>query len=84
MECSKQGLWHWYFRDDTLELHENFARLHGYQLLERKLENRPVIIAMKTNAKEGDREKFIESGMDDYISIPINIKAIESLLIKVA
>ena len=32
---------------------------------------------------EGDREKFMEDGMDDYVTKPINLKIIQNLLKKV-
>ncbi len=41
------------------------------------------IIAMTANAMKGDREKCLEAGMNDYISKPINSKAISEVIAKV-
>lgn len=54
------------------------------EILEKYGNNRPFIVAMTANAMEGDRERFIEDGMDDYISKPISISAIKNMLIKVS
>ena len=38
------------------------------------------IIAVTANALEGDREKYIEEGMDNYLSKPIEVEQIRSLI----
>ncbi len=51
--------------------------MNGYEatgiIVKRRKENRPIIIAMTANAMQGDRDKCIEAGMDDYMSKPIKI-----------
>ena len=50
------------------------------RIREMKLEKQPCIIAMTAYALEGDRERFLREGMNDYLSKPIRIDELKRAL----
>lgn len=40
----------------------------------------PKVIAITAYAMEGDRERFIEAGMDDYIAKPMKMEELKAVL----
>ncbi len=66
-------------RYDLVLMDVQMPEMDGIQATETIIEripasDRPWIVAMTANAMDGDRERCIEAGMDDYISKPIRVE----------
>ncbi|MEM7801536.1 MAG: response regulator [Chloroflexota bacterium] len=46
-------------------------------------DQQPFIVAMTANSLVGDREKYLDGGMDEYVSKPVRIDEIEKVLLKI-
>jgi len=64
---------------DLILMDENMPNLNGIEATKRILDiekekalPHTPIIALTANALKGDREKFLEAGMDEYLTKPIN------------
>ncbi len=70
---------------DVVLMDVQMPEMDGVEATERILENcsedgRPRIIAMTAHAMEGDRERYLGAGMDDYVSKPIRLPALVAAL----
>jgi CheY-like chemotaxis protein len=56
--------------------------LEATRMIRLCLESQPVIIAMTANVMQGDRQDCLQSGMDDYISKPVELNELMGMLEK--
>ena len=67
--------------DIQMPLMDGYEATHRIRSLETALANIPII-AMTANAMEGDREKCLAHGMDDYVSKPLQPEKLKEVLEK--
>lgn len=64
----------------------HMPEMDGFQATQRirkheaKTGRRTVIVALTANAMQGDRERCIGAGMDDYLSKPVSLDALRAVL----
>jgi signal transduction histidine kinase/DNA-binding response OmpR family regulator len=56
--------------------------LEASRMIRLCLSSQPVIVAMTANTLQGDRDECMKAGMDDYISKPINVEELVTVLEK--
>ena len=62
---------------------DGFEATEKLREIERKsTSDRTPVVAFTANAMQGDKEKCLSSGMDDYISKPVDQNELEAILIK--
>jgi len=54
--------------------------LEATRLIRQSGARQPWIVAMTAHALQGDRERCLNAGMDDYISKPVRLDALRSAL----
>jgi CheY-like chemotaxis protein len=71
---------------DVIFLDVQMPEMDGFeaarQIRRRWRDPRPSLIAITGNAMQGDREKCLEAGMDDYIAKPVRVKDLEAVLLR--
>jgi len=50
------------------------------QKLKEKYDELPPIIGISANAFEGDREKYMKEGLDEYLSKPLNMDEFDRVI----
>lgn len=79
LELVSEGKYDLIFMDIQMPLKDGLETTRMIRLC---LSTQPVIIAMTANAIQGDRQKCINAGMDDYISKPFKMEELTRMIEK--
>lgn len=79
----EQNSYHFVLMDVQMPVMDGLEATWAIRQKELQQGGHTLIIAMTANAMQGDRERCLESGMDDYVSKPVSIEALKAIIAKV-
>ena len=80
VEAFSRGSWDVVLMDVQMPRMDGLTATREIRRLERSAGTRVPVIAMTAHAMQGDRQRCLESGMDDYIAKPIRIHRLMEVL----
>jgi len=81
VDLYKKGGFDIILMDGQMPVMDGLEATRTIRKIETKSNAHIPIIALTANAMKGDRERFLESGMDDFITKPIKRKALEDAIL---
>ncbi len=79
LELFKPGVFDLILMDIQMPLMDGIKATHA---LKQKYSDLPPIVGLSANAFEGDREKYMQMGLDDYITKPLRSSDFEDLIVR--
>jgi len=82
VELYKKNSYNLVFLDINMPIMDGLTALSHIIEIEKNRDKSVPKVALTANSLKGDRERYIEKGMNDYLSKPINSKKLQELLNK--
>jgi CheY-like chemotaxis protein len=68
--------------DENMPIMSGIEATQKIRELEKKTNTHTPIIAVTANALSGDKDRFLEAGMDDYIPKPVELPILQDIISK--